>query len=171
MGDARVVLEKPIGTDLASAKAINDGVCAVFPERSVFRIDHYLGKETVQNLMVLRFANALFEPLWSRNNIDHIQITVAESLGVEGRADYYDRSGALRDMVQNHLLQLLCLVAMEPPSSMEGDRIRTEKIKVLEALKRMSPADAKAKTVRAQYSAGISQGSPVKADAACYFGR
>ena len=163
VGDARVVLEKPIGTDLASAKAINDGVCAVFPERSVFRIDHYLGKETVQNLMVLRFANALFEPLWSRNNIDHIQITVAESLGVEGRADYYDRSGALRDMVQNHLLQLLCLVAMEPPSSMEGDRIRTEKIKVLEALKRMSPADAKAKTVRAQYSAGISQGSPVKA--------
>ena len=162
-GDARVVLEKPIGKDMASAQAINDGVGAVFPENAVFRIDHYLGKETVQNLMVLRFANALFEPLWSRNHIDHIQITVSESLGVEGRADYYDRSGALRDMVQNHLLQLLCLVAMEPPSAMEGDRIRTEKIKVLEALKRIAPADAKSRTVRAQYAAGVSNGTSVKA--------
>lgn len=156
---SRVVLEKPIGTDLASAQEINDGVGAVFPEHAVFRIDHYLGKETVQNLMVLRFANALFEPLWSRSNIDHVQITVSESIGVEGRAEYYDRSGALRDMVQNHLLQLLCLVAMEPPSSMDGDRIRTEKIKVLEALKRMTPADAMAKTVRAQYIAGVSDGA------------
>jgi len=160
--DARVVLEKPIGTDLASAREINDGVGAVFPERSIFRIDHYLGKETVQNLMVLRFSNALFEPLWSRNNIDHVQITVSEALGVEGRADYYDKSGALRDMVQNHLLQLLCLVAMEPPSSMDGDRIRTEKIKVLEALRRITPADAKAKTVRAQYTAGMSGDKPAK---------
>jgi len=113
---ARVVLEKPIGTDLGSARAINDGVGEVFSEQQVFRIDHYLGKETVQNLMVLRFANMLFEPLWSHNYIDHVQITVAEDLGLEGRADYYDRSGALRDMVQNHLLQLLCLTAMEPPN-------------------------------------------------------
>ncbi|HBL93146.1 MAG TPA: glucose-6-phosphate dehydrogenase, partial [Hyphomonas sp.] len=110
-GNTRVVLEKPIGTDLESAKAINDGVAQVYAERQVFRIDHYLGKETVQNLMVLRFANMLFEPIWSRNYVDHVQITVAEDLGLEGRADYYDKSGALRDMVQNHMLQLLCLTA------------------------------------------------------------
>jgi glucose-6-phosphate 1-dehydrogenase len=109
---ARIVLEKPIGSDLATARAINDGVGAVFDERNTFRIDHYLGKETVQNLLVLRFANMLIEPVWSRAHIDHVQITVAEELGVEGRADYYDKSGALRDMVQNHLLQLLCLTAM-----------------------------------------------------------
>ena len=120
--------------DLESARAINDGVGAVFSERQVFRIDHYLGKETVQNLMVLRFGNILFEPLWSRNYIDHVQITVAEDLGLEGRADYYDRSGALRDMVQNHMLQLLCLTAMEPPNQLEDDDVRTEKIKVLNAL-------------------------------------
>ena len=136
---ARVVLEKPIGTDLESARAINDGVGEVFAERQVFRIDHYLGKETVQNLMVLRFANMLFEPLWSHNYIDHVQITVAENLGLEGRADYYDRSGALRDMVQNHLLQLLCLTAMEPPNDMGDDDIRTEKIKVLNALGAIAP--------------------------------
>ncbi len=159
---ARVVLEKPIGTDLASARVINEGVGAVFEERQVFRIDHYLGKETVQNLMVLRFANMLFEPLWSQNYIDHVQITVAEDLGLEGRADYYDRSGALRDMVQNHLLQLLCLTAMEPPNNMRDDDIRTEKIKVLRALKVIAPADVRKSTVRGQYIGGAFKGASVK---------
>jgi glucose-6-phosphate 1-dehydrogenase len=159
---ARVVLEKPIGTDLASARAINDGVGAVFAERQVFRIDHYLGKETVQNLMVLRFANMLFEPLWSHNYIDHVQITVAENLGLEGRADYYDRSGALRDMVQNHLLQLLCLTAMEPPNTMGDDAIRTEKIKVLDALGPIASGQVKQRVVRGQYAGGLHDGLPVK---------
>lgn len=159
--DARVVLEKPIGTDLTSAQAINDGVGAVFAEQAVYRIDHYLGKETVQNLMVLRFANALFEPVWARAEIDHVQITVAESLGVEDRADYYDGSGALRDMVQNHLLQLLCLTAMEPPGSMNESDVRTEKIKVLRALRRFSVEDAAEQTVRAQYTAGVVSGEAV----------
>ena len=158
---SRVVLEKPIGRDFASAAEINDGVCAVFDESQIFRIDHYLGKETVQNLMVLRFSNALFEPLWTRNYIDHVQITVSESLGLEGRAGYYDKSGALRDMVQNHMLQLLCLIAMEPPHSMDADDIRTEKIKVLRALKRFDGASAKTHTVRGQYQAGMSGGKPV----------
>ena len=158
---ARVVLEKPIGTDLGSARAINDGVGEVFSEQQVFRIDHYLGKETVQNLMVLRFANMLFEPLWSHNYIDHVQITVAEDLGLEGRADYYDRSGALRDMVQNHLLQLLCLTAMEPPNDLRDDDIRTEKIKVLNALGFISPAQVR-QTVRGQYTAGLHGGVPVR---------
>ena len=160
--DARIVLEKPIGTDLASARAINDGVCAVFDEHQIYRIDHYLGKETVQNLMVLRFANALLEPVWARGSIDHVQITVAETLGVEGRAEYYDRSGALRDMVQNHILQLLCLTAMEPPGSMEADDIRTEKIKVLRALAPMTPETAAHATVRGQYRAGMNGETPVK---------
>lgn len=159
--DARVVLEKPIGTDLVSAKAINDGVGAVFAEDAVYRIDHYLGKETVQNLMVLRFGNALFEPVWSRAEVDHVQITVAEALGVEDRADYYDGSGALRDMVQNHILQLLCLTAMEPPGSMDASDVRTEKIKVLRALRRFNPEDARDKTVRAQYTAGVVGGKAV----------
>lgn len=157
----RVVLEKPIGRDLASAQEINDGVCAVFQEDQIYRIDHYLGKETVQNLMVLRFSNALFEPLWSRNHIDHIQITVSEDLGLEGRASYYDNSGALRDMVQNHLLQLLCLIAMEPPNSMEADDIRTEKIKVLKALQPIGPEKVKSHTVRGQYVEGLVNGKPV----------
>lgn len=159
--NARLVLEKPIGTDLASARLINDGVGAVFPENAIFRIDHYLGKETVQNLMVLRFANTLFEPLWSRNNIDHVQITVAEDIGLEGRADYYDRSGAVRDMIQNHLLQLLCLTAMEPPNSLDADEVRTEKIKVLKALKGFEPASVKMQTVRGQYGAGVNGGVQV----------
>ena len=159
--DVRVVLEKPIGTDLASARAINDGVGAVFAEEAVYRIDHYLGKETVQNLMVLRFANALFEPVWSRAEVDHVQITVAESLGVEDRADYYDGSGALRDMVQNHILQLLCLTAMEPPGSMDEGDVRTEKIKVLRALRRFNATDAAKHTVRAQYVAGVADGQAV----------
>lgn len=158
----RIVLEKPIGRDLESARQINDGVGAVFSEDQIFRIDHYLGKETVQNLMVLRFSNALFEPLWTRNNIDHVQITVSEDLGLEGRADYYDGSGALRDMVQNHLLQLLCLIAMEPPNSMDGDDIRTEKIKVLRALSKLDEATVKKNTVRGQYVDGLVDGKPAR---------
>ncbi len=161
-GNTRVVLEKPIGTDLESARAINDGVGAVYSERQVFRIDHYLGKETVQNLMVLRFGNMLFEPLWSRNYIDHVQICVAEDLGLEGRADYYDKSGALRDMVQNHMLQLLCLTAMEPPNHLGDDDVRTEKIKVLQALSPITAETAKKVTVRGQYKAGVKGSEPVK---------
>ena len=159
---ARVVLEKPIGTDLESAQEINNGVGAVFEERQIFRIDHYLGKETVQNLMVLRFGNMLFEPLWSRNYVDHVQITVAEDLGLEGRADYYDRSGALRDMVQNHMLQLLCLTAMEPPNHLDDDDVRTEKIKVLKALSPITAKTAPKLTVRGQYKAGVRGGESVK---------
>jgi len=159
---SRVVLEKPIGRDLTSAQEINDGVGAIFAEEQIFRIDHYLGKETVQNLMVLRFGNILFEPLWSRNYIDHVQITVSEDLGLEGRADYYDRSGALRDMVQNHLLQLLCLTAMEPPNDIEDDDVRIEKIKVLNALSPITKEDAESVTVRGQYRAGAIDGAPVK---------
>ncbi len=159
---SRVVLEKPIGRDFASAREINDGVGAVFSEDRVYRIDHYLGKETVQNLLVLRFANALFEPVWSRATVDHVQITVAESIGVGSRGDYYDKSGALRDMVQNHLLQLLCLVAMEPPGSTEADAIRTEKIKVLKGLAPISASGADKVTVRGQYKAGLVQGEVAK---------
>lgn len=160
---SRIVLEKPIGRDLASSRAINDGVGAVFDEQCTFRIDHYLGKETVQNLLVLRFANMLVEPLWSRASIDHVQITVAEELGVESRADYYDKSGALRDMVQNHMLQLLCLVALESPNSMNAGAIRTEKLKVLSALRRIDAPDVAAKTVRGQYKAGLIGGAKAPA--------
>jgi glucose-6-phosphate 1-dehydrogenase len=159
----RVVLEKPIGRDLASARAINDGVGAVLEENQIFRIDHYLGKETVQNLMALRFANSLFEPLWNGAHIDHVQITVAESIGVEGRGDYYDRSGALRDMVQNHMLQLLCLVAMEPPSRFDPDAVRDEKLKILRALKPITPETVGQVTVRGQYRAGAIDGGPAPA--------
>ena len=158
---SRVVLEKPIGHDLASSRKINDEVGAVFPEDRTFRIDHYLGKETVQNLLVLRFANALFERLWHCGEIDHVQITVAETIGVEGRGDYYDRAGALRDMVQNHLLQLLCLIAIEPPVSLDPDVVRDEKLKVLKAVRPISGAEVEAKTVRGQYRAGAVDGVPV----------
>ncbi len=158
----RIVLEKPIGTDLESARAINEGVGRVFQEDAIYRIDHYLGKETVQNLLVLRFANALFEPIWSRNAVDHVQITVSESLGLESRADYYDRSGALRDMVQNHLLQLLCLTAMEAPNSLDAADVRTEKIKVLRALRPFTDTDPRGRTVRGQYAAGLIDGKQVK---------
>ena len=154
---ARAVIEKPLGKGLASSRALNDIIGSVFPESRVFRIDHYLGKETVQNLMALRFANALFEPLWNSAHIDHVQITVAETLGVEGRAGYDDTAGALRDMVQNHILQLLCLVAMEPPVSIEADDVRDEKLKVLKALKPVPDANA----VRGQYRAGASSGGAV----------
>jgi glucose-6-phosphate 1-dehydrogenase len=157
----RVVLEKPLGHDLASAQAINDEVAEVFAEEQTYRIDHYLGKETVQNLITLRFANFLFEPLWNSNAIDHVQITVAESLGVGERAGYYDRSGALRDMVQNHILQLLCLVAMEPPSAFEADAVRDEKLKVLRALKPIGTRDVAMATVRGQYRAGAVEGRAV----------
>jgi glucose-6-phosphate 1-dehydrogenase len=158
---ARVVLEKPIGRDLASARAINDCVGSVFAEEQIFRIDHYLGKETVQNLMVLRFANSLFEPQWNSGHIDHVQITVAERIGVEGRGSYYDKSGALRDMVQNHMLQLLCLVAMEPPSSLTAGAVRDEKLKVLRALAPITAAEVAHKSVRGQYRAGAVDGVAV----------
>ncbi len=159
--ESRVVVEKPIGRDLASAQAINDAVGSVFAEHQIFRIDHYLGKETVQNLLALRFANALFEPLWNSAHIDHVQITVAESLGLEGRAGYYDTSGALRDMVQNHMLQLLCLVAMEPPFTFDADAVRDEKLKVLRALRPIGPREVTSHTVRGQYKEGAVDGQPV----------
>ena len=158
---ARVVLEKPIGHDLASARAVNDAVGRVFDESQIFRIDHYLGKESVQNLLVTRFANAFLEPLWNSRWVDHVQITVAESLGVGERGGYYDQAGALRDMVQNHLLQLLCLVAMEPPSHVGRETVRDEKLKVLQALKPMTPADVDRDTVRGRYTAGLVDGQAV----------
>ncbi len=152
--NSRVVIEKPIGHDLKSAMEVNDAVGRVFDERQIYRIDHYLGKETVQNLMALRFANALFEPLWNATHIDHVQITVAESIGVEGRGAYYDHAGALRDMVQNHMLQLLCLVAMEPPAHMDADCVRDEKIKVLTSLAPIDDTNAAQSIVRGQYRGG-----------------
>ncbi|MEQ8206850.1 MAG: glucose-6-phosphate dehydrogenase [Woeseia sp.] len=159
---SRIVLEKPVGHDSASADAINNAVGECFAENQIFRIDHYLGKETVQNLLALRFGNSLFEPLWRRGTIDHVQITVAEDLGVGGRGEYYDRIGALRDMVQNHLLQLVCLVAMEPPSSLDHDAVRDEKIKVLRALRPISADNVKTNTVRGQYASGAIKGQPVE---------
>jgi glucose-6-phosphate 1-dehydrogenase len=158
---ARIIVEKPIGRDGASAAIINDAIGAVFAEHQIFRIDHYLGKETVQNLMALRFANALFEPLWNSAHIDHVEITVAESIGVERRANYYEKAGALRDMVQNHLIQLLCLIAMEPPASLDADAVRDEKLKVLKALKPIDSSNAAMVTVRGQYRAGASEGGAV----------
>jgi len=156
--DMRIVLEKPVGEDYQSACAINNAVGACFTENQIFRIDHYLGKETVQNLLALRFGNSLFEPLWRREVIDHVQITVAEELGVGNRIEFYNEIGALRDMVQNHLLQLLCLVAMEPPSSLEDDAVRDEKLKVLRALRPIRAAEVKQRTVRGQYAAGAIDG-------------
>ena len=158
---SRVVLEKPLGHDTASADLINAQVGAAFAERQIYRIDHYLGKETVQNLMALRFGNALFEPLWRRSLIKHVQITVAEELGVERRGNFYDQTGALRDMVQNHLLQLLCIIAMEPPASSDPDAVRDEKLKVLRALRPLRDGDVLTKTVRGQYKAGAVRGVPV----------
>ncbi len=160
---ARIVLEKPIGHSLQSACAINAAIGAVFDEARVFRIDHYLGKETVQNLMALRFANALFEPIWRAAHIDHVQISVCETIGVENRGAYYDNAGAMRDMVQNHLLQLLCLVAMEAPVRFDAESVRNEKLKILEALKPITGLDVRDKTVRGQYAAGKIGGQEVPA--------
>jgi hypothetical protein len=154
--NARVVLEKPLGTDLASAIEINEAVGQHFAESQIYRIDHYLGKETVQNLMVLRFGNSILEPLWRAPNISSVQITVAEEVGVGSRAGFYDGAGAMRDMVQNHLLQLLCIVAMEPPTSLNADAVRDEKLKVLRSLRRFTLADIARDTVRGQYTRGVS---------------
>ena len=162
-GNARIVLEKPLGYDLKSSNAINDAVGEIFAEEQIYRIDHYLGKEPVQNLLALRFGNALFEPLWRREWVESIQITIAEELGVEGRGDFYDNTGALRDMVQNHLLQLLSIVAMEPPHSMDSDSVRDEKLRVLRALKPVDPLDIARVAVRGQYHAGVIRGQPVPA--------
>src|SRR5580658_6178758 len=158
---ARVVLEKPLGTDRASAHHINENVGAIFPEQQIYRIDHYLGKEAVQNLLALRFGNALFEPLWGRGRISHVQITVSEELGVEGRGAFYDQTGAMRDMIQNHMLQLLCIMAMEPPVSNDPNAIRDEKLKVLHALRPLEGNDVAANVVRGQYRAGAAKGAPV----------
>ncbi len=158
---SRVVLEKPLGRDLASARRINEDVGSIFSEPQVFRIDHYLGKETVQNLIALRFGNVLLEPLWNRSWVRDVQITIAEMVGVEGRGDFYDRTGALRDMVQSHLLQLLCIVAMEPPANIEADTMRDEKLKVLRALRPIAGEDVAVRTVRGQYHAGAIDNRPV----------
>jgi len=155
---SRIVLEKPIGRDLESSLQINAEVGAVFDEDRIFRIDHYLGKETVQNLIALRFANTLFEPLWNNLTIDHVQITVAETEGVGDRWPYYDEYGALRDMLQNHMLQLLCFVAMEPPADMDPRSVRNEKVKVLRSLRPFTRADAQSSSVRGQYTKGVSAG-------------
>ncbi len=159
--NSRVVLEKPLGRDLASAKRINHEVGRVFSEKQIFRIDHYLGKEAVQNLLALRFGNVMFEPLWRREWISDVQITIAEELGVGGRTGYYDTSGALRDMLQNHLLQLLCIVAMEPPVSISPDAVRDEKLKVLRSLIPFTPTTLKHNVIRGQYRGGHLQGVEV----------
>jgi glucose-6-phosphate 1-dehydrogenase len=158
----RIIIEKPFGRDLASSRALNQTVTGVFSEDQVYRIDHYLGKETVQNILVLRFANGIFEPLWNRNHVDHVQITVAESIGVESRGAYYEEAGALRDMIQNHILQLLCLVAMEPPVTFDADPVRDEKTKVMRAIRPIVEGDVDAIAVRGQYGAGFVEGQRVK---------
>ena len=159
---ARVIVEKPFGRDLASARALNDQVRAAFSEQQVFRIDHYLGKETVQNILALRFANGIFEPLWNQKYVDHVQITVAESIGVGSRGGYFEESGIIRDMIQNHLLQVLTLVAMEPPSALSADAVRDEKVKVLKAIRSLRPEEVAAATVRGQYVAAPFGGEDVK---------
>jgi glucose-6-phosphate 1-dehydrogenase len=158
---ARVILEKPFGTDLSSARELNRVVRGCFSEDQTYRIDHFLGKETAQNILVLRFANAIFEPLWNARYIDHVQITAAETLGVEARGGYYETAGALRDMVQNHLLQLLCLVGMDPPTDLRADSIRDEKVKVVRSLRRFAPEEVCTYVVRGQYTAGAINGKPV----------
>jgi len=157
----RVVVEKPIGHDLETSRVINDELGQVYNENQIFRIDHYLGKETVQNLIALRFANNLFASQWDQNHISHVEITVAESVGIEGRWGYFDKAGQIRDMIQNHLLQLLCLIAMDPPADLSADSIRDEKVKVLKALKQITPDLMGSHVVRGQYTAGTSGGQPV----------
>ena len=157
----RIVLEKPIGQDLSSSRAVNDTVAKYFDERNIYRIDHYLGKETVQNLLALRFANRVINSQWDNTCIDHVQITAAETVGIEGRWNYYDSVGQLRDMVQNHLLQLMCMVAMEPPNTLEADEIRAEKIKLIRALRPINAENVEESAIRGQYSAGWISGKPV----------
>jgi len=159
--NTRVVLEKPIGYDHESANEINAQVSAYFQENQIYRIDHYLGKETVQNLMALRFGNVLFEPLWDCKTIDHVEVSIAESVGLEGRTTFYDKAGALRDMVQNHLLQLLCLITMEPPTKLDAENIRSEKLKVLKALRPINESNIQADTIRGQYIGGVIDGKAV----------
>ncbi|MEA2170826.1 MAG: glucose-6-phosphate 1-dehydrogenase, partial [Solirubrobacteraceae bacterium] len=159
--DVRCIIEKPFGTDLKSARQLQKTVSAAFREHQIFRIDHYLGKETVQNMMAFRFANFMFEPVWNRNFIDHVQITAAEDLGIGTRAGYYDGAGALRDLVQNHMMQLVSLLCMEPPVSFDADSVRNEKVKVLQAIQPMTEAQVADRTVRARYTAGIEAGEEV----------
>ena len=162
-GWSRVIVEKPFGSDLASARKLNRQLREVFAEDQIFRIDHYLGKETVQNLSVFRFGNGLFEPIWNRRYIDSVQITVAETVGVEGRGEFYDETGALRDIVQNHVLQLMAVFAMEPPIEFKASDLRDEKVKVLRAVKPMSPSEVEASTIRGQYVSGWVEGKPLVA--------
>ncbi len=159
--DVRAIIEKPFGTSLAEAQELNARVLSVFDETQVFRIDHYLGKETVQNMLAFRFANGLFEPLWNRNYIEHVQITAAEDIGIGSRAGYYDHSGALRDLIQNHMLQLLCHVAMEPPVSFTAEEVRNEKVKVLHSIRAPTAVEVAEMAVRAQYAAGHAGGEDV----------
>jgi glucose-6-phosphate 1-dehydrogenase len=161
-GFTRIIIEKPFGRDVASARALNDTVAAAFTEDQVYRIDHYLGKETVQNILVFRFANGIFEPLWNRNHVDHVQITVGESIGVEDRGAYYEEAGALRDMIQNHILQLLCLVAMEPPVTFEAHHVRDEKTKLLQAIRPITADGVEQAAVRGQYGPGFVGGQRVR---------
>jgi len=155
------VIEKPFGRDLASAQKLNRELARVFRENQIYRIDHYMGKETVQNILAFRFANGIFEPLWNQKYIDHVQILVAESLGIGTRAEYYEESGAIRDMVQNHIMQVLCLTAMEAPVAFDADAIRDEKVKVMRAIPPLTPEQVAANTVRAQYTSGVIDGQPV----------
>src|SRR5947207_4528951 len=157
----RIVIEKPFGRDLASAQKLNRELARVFRENQIYRIDHYMGKETVQNLLAFRFANGIFEPLWNAKYIDHVQIVVAESLGIGSRAEYYEQSGAIRDMIQNHIMQVLCLTAMEPPVAFDADAVRDEKVKVMRAIPQLTPEQVAANTVRAQYTSGVIDGQPV----------
>jgi glucose-6-phosphate 1-dehydrogenase len=162
-GFRRVIIEKPFGTDLASARALDEQILKIVDEDQIFRIDHFLGKETVQNIMVLRFANFMFEPIWNRDHIDHVQITAAETVGVEARGKFYDKTGAMRDMVPNHMFQLLAMMTMEAPNSFAADAVRAEKAKVIEAIRRLSPEEAVKNAVRGQYVFGEVKGKPMQA--------